>query len=114
MDASTLGAIAAIIAALTGLLNAVQNIISYRQVERTSGRNADISRDNKAAIAAVGVKVEGVAEQTNGHLGTLIAAVAPTNPGLATAAAVQIEQNAALVADRLRKTAGCDKSGDSC
>lgn len=81
MDATTLGAIAAIIAALTGLLGAIQNMLVSRQVNRVADRNAAISQTNTAAISAVSdkvtevdVKVAAVAEQTNGHMTTLIAA----------------------------------------
>lgn len=109
MNAETIGALAGLIAALTGLISVVQNSISFYQVRREALKNRIVSEGNQAAIAAVDVKVDNVVEQTNGHMTTLIAAVAPVDPALATATAIKIEQSATLTADKLRKVADGSK-----
>lgn len=105
-DATTvqfIGALAALIAALTGLIGAVQNWLSYRQ----GARNASISRSNNVAIAEVGAKVDGVSEQTNGHMTSLIAAVAPIDVGLAAASMVKLQAAKDNVQEKLDKISGC-------
>jgi hypothetical protein len=111
MDAETLGSLAALIAAITGLLTVVQNTIAFYQVRRESKKNRDISVSNNAAIAAVDVKVDAVAEQTNGHMTSLIAAVAPVDPTLATKAALKIVETADRAAEKL-KAAAIEKAAE--
>lgn len=109
MDAQYIGALAALFAAAGTFLNAVQNVISYHQVRRESLSNREISTSNNTAISqvatqvsAVNIKVDAVAENTNGHMSTLLAAVAPIDPALATAAALKIVETAEKAAEKLK------------
>jgi len=105
MDAEIMSSLAALIAAITGLISVVQGAVSYYQISRESRKNRAISVSNNEAIAAVDVKVEAVQEQTNGHMTTLLAAVAPIDPALATEAALKIVETADRAAEKLKAVA---------
>lgn len=101
-------ALSSLIAAATGMASLIQNFFLNRKADH----NAKISQSNNDAISAVAtqvtavdVKVDTVAEQTNGHMTTLLAAVAPIDPALATAAAVKIVETAERAAEKLKATA---------
>jgi len=93
------------IAAITGMASLIQNFFLNRKADH----NAKISQSNNEAIGAVAtqvtavdVKVDTVAEQTNGHMTTLLAAVAPIDPALATAAAVKLVETAEKAAEQVK------------
>ena len=85
--------------------NAVQNFM----IQAAARAEAIKSRDRGAVLSrqltAVDTKVESVAEQTNGHMTQLIAAVAPVDPVMATAAALKIVETAEKAAEKLKQTA---------
>jgi len=98
-------AVSSMIAAITGMASLIQNFFLNRKADH----NAKISQSNNEAIGAVAtqvtavdVKVDTVAEQTNGHMTTLLAAVAPIDPALATAAAVKLVETAEKAAEQVK------------
>lgn len=111
MDVSTLYGIAAVIGAISSLVAAIGTLLNGRAalVNREVGeRSVAASMANSAAIglvanqvAAVDVKVDGVTEQTNGHLTTLIATVAAIDPAAAEEAAAKIVHVAEKTAAKL-------------
>lgn len=103
--AALIGAFAAVIGAFGTLWVGLSTLGNRKIGERAIAASVA----NSAAIKAVDTKVEAVAEQTNGHMTSLIAAVAPIDPGLATAAAVTIVKNAETVAEKLKASVPCDK-----
>lgn len=104
-DPATLGAIAAIISAAGVFVNALQNLwIQYdarKEARESKQRGLAIS----AQVSAVDTKVEGVAENTNGHMTTLIAAVAPADPALAITTMAKFQAVAETVREKLEKGA---------
>jgi hypothetical protein len=96
-------AISSLIAALTGAVSVGQNAwMLYRNNKEaiaSKGRGDGIA----AQITRVDTKVEAVAENTNGHMTTLIAAVAPVDPALAVATMVKIQTVAETVREKLEK-----------
>jgi hypothetical protein len=83
MDAATLSAIAAMIAAIVGFINSVQNIMLARD-----------ARANRRAIQTVDGKVDVVSENVDGHLSKMTAIVAGIDPVTTRAVARELREEA--------------------
>jgi len=83
IDAATLSAIAAMIAAVVGFSNSVQNIMLARD-----------ARANRRAIQTVDGKVDIVSENVDGHLSKMTAIVAGIDPVTTRAVARELREEA--------------------
>ena len=96
--------IVAMVAAIGVVINAVQNfmqmVFARAESKRSIARGAVV--DNQ--LSRVNTKVDAVMENTNGHMTTLIAAVAPFDPELAAASFMNIQAVAEAVKVKLEKS----------
>lgn len=109
-------ALSSLIAAGTGVAGMIQNyFLSKRGANNTrlAEKNSNAISAVATQVTAVDVKVDAVTEQTNGHMTSLIAALAPVDPAAATSAALKIVESAERVAEKLKETATDKAAGKS-